>query len=314
MKILVTGGAGFLGSWLCQALHNQGHDILCVDNLSTGKIENIENLLNLPRFQFLFHDVSEPLNPGYIDQIYNLACPASPKHYSLDPVKTVKTCVLGAINMLDLALKYKARILQTSTSEIYGDPLEHPQKETYWGNVNPIGPRSCYDEGKRCAETLFYDYNRQHSVDIRVARIFNTYGPHMTKDDGRVVSNFIIQALDNQDITIYGQGQQTRSFCYVSDLIDGLIKLQNSSVTQPVNLGNPQEHTIKQIAEIILQLTKSTSNICYNDLPKDDPQRRRPDISQANELLDWLPAISLEQGLLKTIEYFVRQNHEIATL
>jgi UDP-glucuronate decarboxylase len=204
--------------------------------------------------------------------------------------------------------------LQTSTSEIYGDPLEHPQKETYWGNVNPIGPRSCYDEGKRCAETLFYDYNRQHSVDIRVARIFNTYGPHMTKDDGRVVSNFIIQALDNQDITIYGQGQQTRSFCYVSDLIDGLIKLQNSSVTQPVNLGNPQEHTIKQIAEIILQLTKSTSNICYNDLPKDDPQRRRPDISQANELLDWLPAISLEQGLLKTIEYFVRQNHEIATL
>lgn len=304
MKILVTGGAGFLGSWLCQELHRQGHHVLCVDNLSTGKIDNIKHLLNKPRFDFLVHDVVEPLNPGYVDQIYNLACPASPKHYSLDPVKTVQTCVLGAINMLDLAWKYKSRILQTSTSEIYGNPLEHPQKESYWGNVNPIGPRSCYDEGKRCAETLFYDYNRQHGVDIRVVRIFNTYGPRMSQDDGRVISNFIHQALQNKDITVYGRGQQTRSFCYVTDLIDGIIRLQNSSFTLPMNLGNPQEITIKDVADKVINLTSATSKIVYGDLPADDPARRRPDISQAMEVLSWQPTTTLEQGLQKTINSF----------
>lgn len=306
MKILITGGAGFLGSWLCDKLYEQGHTLLVLDDLSTGSLANIEHLLNKPNFDFIHHDISHPVQIGYVDEIYNLACPASPQHYQIDPVKTIKTCVLGAINMLDLALKYNAKILQTSTSEIYGNPLEHPQSETYWGNVNPIGPRSCYDEGKRSAETLFYDYHRQYKVNIRVARIFNTYGPKMSKNDGRVISNFINQALEDKPITIYGQGNQTRSFCYVNDLIDGLVKLQQSSLTCPINLGNPTEKTIIEIAQTIVGMTNSKSQIVYKDLPADDPERRRPNIQRAKDYLQWQAQTDLPTGLRATIDFFKR--------
>jgi len=306
MKILITGGAGFLGSWLCDKLYEQGHTLLVLDDLSTGSLANIEHLLNKPNFDFIHHDISHPVQIGYVDEIYNLACPASPQHYQIDPVKTIKTCVLGAINMLDLALKYNAKILQTSTSEIYGNPLEHPQSETYWGNVNPIGPRSCYDEGKRSAETLFYDYHRQYKVNIRVARIFNTYGPKMSKNDGRVISNFINQALEDKPITIYGQGNQTRSFCYVNDLIDGLVKLQQSSLTCPINLGNPTEKTIIEIAQTIVSMTNSKSQIVYKDLPADDPERRRPNIQRAKDYLQWQAQTDLPTGLRATIDFFKR--------
>ena len=304
MRILITGGAGFLGSWLCDELYKQGHHLIILDDLSTGSLDNIQHLLNKPKFDFIHHDISQPIQIGYVDEIYNLACPASPQHYQVDPVKTIKTCVLGAINMLDLAFKYKAKILQTSTSEIYGNPLEHPQTETYWGNVNPIGPRSCYDEGKRSAETLFYDYNRQYKVNIRVARIFNTYGPRMSKKDGRVISNFINQALENTPITIYGHGNQTRSFCYVTDLVNGLIKLQASSYTLPVNLGNPTEKTIKEIAQTVIQMTGSQSQLVYRDLPLDDPEKRKPDIQRALDILEWQANTDLSTGLDQTINYF----------
>ncbi len=303
-RVLVTGGAGFLGSHLCDKLIATGHDVLCVDNLYTGSKENIRHLLNYPHFEFMCHDITEPLFVE-VDQIYNLACPASPPHYQFDPIKTAKTCFLGALNMLGLAKRCEARILQASTSEVYGDPAVHPQPETYRGNVNPIGIRSCYDEGKRVAETLFFDYHRQHNVDIRVIRIFNTYGPRMNPGDGRVVSNFIMQALHDDDITIYGDGRQTRSFCYVDDLIDGMYRMMNTEgVTGPVNLGNPGEFTMLGLAEKVIAKTKSKSKITFKPLPADDPTQRKPDITLAKEKLGWEPTVALDDGLEKTIAYF----------
>lgn len=308
-RILVTGGAGFLGSHLLDRLLQRGDDVLCVDNLFTGSKVNIEHLLGHPRFEFIRHDVTFPLYVE-VDQIYNLACPASPIHYQHDPVQTTKTSVHGAINMLGLAKRLKARIFQASTSEVYGDPSVHPQQESYWGNVNPIGPRSCYDEGKRCAETLFFDYHRQHGLDIRVARIFNTYGPRMHPNDGRVVSNFIVQALREENITIYGEGQQTRSFCFVSDLIDGFVRFMeyegSGAFTGPINLGNPVEFTIRELAEAVLRLTGSKSKLVFMPLPVDDPTQRQPDITQAREHLNWTPLVQLDEGLRTTIQYFDR--------
>jgi UDP-glucuronate decarboxylase len=306
MKILITGGAGFIGSHLCKRLLSDGHEVLCVDNFFTGNKNNILELLKNPKFELLRHDITFPLYVE-VDQIYNLACPASPIHYQFDPVQTTKTSVHGAINMLGLAKRTRAIILQASTSEVYGDPEVHPQPESYWGKVNPIGIRSCYDEGKRCAETLFFDYYRQHGLNIRVIRIFNTYGPNMHPHDGRVVSNFIVQALQNEDITIYGDGLQTRSFQYVDDLIDGMIKMMNNShnFIGPINIGNPEEFTIKELAEKILTLIpESKSKIIFKDLPQDDPKQRKPDISLAKKELLWRPEINLEDGLKKTIEYF----------
>lgn len=304
-RILVTGGAGFIGSFLCERLLEEGAEVLCVDNFFTGARGNVSHLLDHKRFELMRHDVTFPLFVE-VDEIYNLACPASPIHYQFDPVQTTKTSVHGAINMLGLAKRTKAKVLQASTSEVYGDPNIHPQPEEYWGNVNPIGPRSCYDEGKRCAETLFFDYHRQHQLRIKVARIFNTYGPRMHPNDGRVVSNFIMQALRGEDITLYGDGEQTRSFCYVSDLVDGLIRLMNTSddFTGPVNLGNPGEFTIKQLAEAVIELTGSKSKLVHKPLPQDDPRQRQPDISLAKKALDWQPTIELKQGLSKAIEYF----------
>jgi UDP-glucuronate decarboxylase len=304
-RILVTGGAGFLGTHLCLRLLEEGHEILCVDNFFTGTRRNITALVDHKRFELLRHDVTFPLFVE-VDEIYNLACPASPIHYQLDPVQTTKTSVLGAINMLGLAKRLKIPIMQASTSEIYGDPIVHPQPESYWGNVNPVGPRSCYDEGKRCAETLFFDYHRQHKLKIKVARIFNTYGPYMRPDDGRVVSNFICQALLGQDITIFGDGSQTRSFCFVTDLIDGFVRLMNSpsDVTGPINLGNPGEFSVRELAEKVIAMTGSKSKIVEKPLPQDDPKQRQPDIALAREKLGWKPSISLEQGLSLTIAYF----------
>jgi UDP-glucuronate decarboxylase len=303
--VLVTGGAGFLGSHLCARLVREKHDVLCVDNFYTGTKRNIAGLVGEPNFELMRHDVTFPLYVE-IDQIYNLACPASPVHYQFDAVQTTKTSVHGAINMLGLAKRVKARILQASTSEVYGDPTMHPQKEAYWGNVNPIGLRSCYDEGKRCAETLMFDYYRQHGLEIKVARIFNTYGPNMHPNDGRVISNFIVQALKGDEITIYGDGNQTRSFCYVDDLIDGLIRLMRSPADfiGPVNLGNPSEYTIRQLAEEVLRLTGSRSKLTFKPLPSDDPMQRCPDITLAKARLDWKPAVPLEDGLKETIAYF----------
>ena len=312
-RILITGGAGFLGSHLCEALLKQGHEVLCVDNFFTGRRTNIAHLVPNPLFEISRHDITFPL---YVeaDEIYNLACPASPIHYQFDPVQTTKTSVHGAINMLGLAKRLKVKILQASTSEVYGDPTIHPQPETYWGNTNCIGLRSCYDEGKRCAETLFFDYHRQHNLKIKVARIFNTYGPRMLPDDGRVVSNFIVQALKGEDITVYGDGSQTRSFCYVDDMIDGLIRLMNSpdDFTGPVNLGNPVEFTILLLAGKIIELTNSKSKIIFKELPSDDPKQRQPDITLAKENLNWRPTIHLEDGLKKTINYFANTLHQIS--
>ena len=304
-RILVTGGAGFIGSHLCERLLIEGHDVLCVDNFYTGSKKNMMPFLDNPFFELLRHDITFPLFVE-VDEIYNLACPASPVHYQNDPVQTTKVNVHGSINMLGLAKRIKAKILQASTSEVYGNPTVHPQVETYWGSVNPIGPRACYDEGKRCAETLFFDYHRQHSLKIKVARIFNTYGPRMHPNDGRVVSNFIVQALTSQPLTIYGNGSQTRAFCYVDDLVDGLIRLMNTPdvLTGPVNLGNPGEFTILELAEQVLELTGSSSEIHYEPLPQDDPQQRKPDIRLAGEALGWEPKIPLKEGLQKTIDYF----------
>ncbi len=304
-RILITGGAGFLGSHLCDRLIAEGHDVLCMDNFFTGTKRNISHLLEKPNFELIRHDLVQPIFLE-ADEIYNLACPASPIHYQYNPVKTVKTSVMGAINMLGLAKRVKAKILQASTSEIYGNPTVHPQKEDYWGNVNTIGLRSCYDEGKRCAETLFFDYYRQNNVNIRVVRIFNTYGPRMHPNDGRVISNFIVQALTNQDITVYGQGTQTRSFCYVDDLIKGLIRMMNGpdDFIGPVNLGNPDEFSILELAEMIVSLIGSRSKIIFKPLPKDDPLQRQPDITLARERLDWEPKLNLKEGLKRTIEYF----------
>jgi UDP-glucuronate decarboxylase len=303
--VLVTGGAGFLGSHLCDRLIERGHDVICADNLFTGAKRNIEHLLDHPRFEFLRHDVTFPL---YLeaDEIYNLACPASPVHYQHDPVQTTKTSVHGAINMLGLAKRLKCKIFQASTSEVYGDPAEHPQTESYWGHVNPIGPRSCYDEGKRCAETLFFDYHRQHKLEIKVARIFNTYGPRMHPNDGRVVSNFVVQCLKGTPITIYGDGSQTRSFCYADDLIEGFLRLMAtpSDVTGPINLGNPGEFTIRQLAELTIEMTGSKSKLTFVDLPQDDPKQRRPDITLAKKHLGWEPKVALKDGLKRTIDYF----------
>ena len=306
-RILVTGGAGFIGSHLCERLLAAGQEVLCVDNFFTGRRTNVAHLLGEPRFELLRHDVTFPLYVE-VDEIYNLACPASPVHYQFDPVQTTKTSVLGAINMLGLAKRTKAKILQASTSEIYGDPKVHPQREDYWGNVNPLGPRACYDEGKRCAETLFSDYHRQHRVKIKVARIFNTYGPRMRPDDGRVVSNLIVQALRGEDLTVYGDGRQTRSFCYVDDLVEGLIRLMDSpdAVTGPVNLGNPGEFTILDLAQAILERTGSRSRVVHRPLPQDDPLQRRPDIEAAGRLLDWRPTVRLADGLAPTVDYFRR--------
>ena len=304
-RVLVTGGAGFIGSHLCEKLIAKGYEVLCVDNFFTGARSNVAHLLDNKTFELLRHDVTFPLFVE-VDQIYNLACPASPIHYQFDPVQTTKTSVHGAINMLGLAKRTRARILQASTSEVYGDPSVHPQEESYWGNVNPIGPRSCYDEGKRCAETLFFDYHRQHALDIKVARIFNTYGPRMHPNDGRVVSNFIVQALKGEDITLYGDGAQTRSFCYVDDLVDGLIRLMESrdGVTGPINLGNPGEFTIRELAEHVLDLTGSNSKLVNKPLPQDDPRQRQPDITRAKAQLNWGPTVELREGLGKTITYF----------
>ena len=304
-RILVTGGSGFLGSHLCERLLHEGHEILCADNFYTGRRSNIVHLVNNPSFEVLRHDITFPLFVE-VDEIYNLACPASPIHYQFDPVQTTKTSVHGSINMLGLAKRLKAKILQASTSEVYGDPAIHPQPESYWGNVNPVGNRSCYDEGKRCAETLFFDYHRQHKLRIKVARIFNTYGPKMHPNDGRVVSNFIVQALQGKDLTVYGDGSQTRSFCYVDDLIDGLIKLMNSpdDLTGPVNLGNPVEFTILQLANMVKEMTGSKSKIVFKPLPQDDPTQRKPDITLAKERLGWNPGTPLKDGLQRTIEYF----------
>ncbi len=306
-RILVTGGAGFLGSHLCDRLIEDGHDVLCVDNLFTGRKRNREHLIDHPRFELMRHDVTLPLYVE-VDEVYNLACPASPVHYQHDPIQTTKTSVLGALNMLGLAKRLKCRIFQASTSEVYGDPSVHPQVEGYWGNVNPHGLRSCYDEGKRCAETLFFDYHRQHGVAIKVARIFNTYGPRMDPKDGRVVSNFIVLALKGEPITIYGDGSQTRSFCYVDDLIEGFVRLMASpeGVTGPVNLGYPGEFTIKELAEMVLALTGSSSKLAYLPLPQDDPRQRKPDISLARQHLQWQPSVALREGLLATIDHFDR--------
>ena len=304
-RILVTGGAGFIGSHLCKHLIQAGHEVLCVDNYYTGRKANIQSLLTNPSFELMRHDITFPLYVE-VDEIYNLACPASPRHYQFDPVQTTKTSVHGAINMLGLAKRVKARILQASTSEVYGDPEVHPQREEYWGRVNPIGPRSCYDEGKRCAETLFFDYYRQHDLAIRVARIFNTYGPNMQPDDGRVVSNFILQALRGEDLTIYGDGSQTRSFCFVSDLVEGLVRLMSNHKdhTGPVNLGNPNELTMLELANTVIELTGSASKTTFKPLPEDDPRQRQPDITLAKKLLDWQPHTALEDGLAATINYF----------
>jgi UDP-glucuronate decarboxylase len=304
MRILVTGGAGFIGSHLCQRLLDQGHDVICLDNFFTGSRDNIIHLMDSHRFELIRHDIVEPILLE-VDRIYNLACPASPVHYQYNPVKTVKTSVMGAINMLGMAKRVKARILQASTSEVYGDPQVHPQTEDYWGNVNPIGIRSCYDEGKRVAETLMMDYHRQNSVDIRIIRIFNTYGPRMAENDGRVVSNFMLQALRGQDITVYGDGSQTRSFCYVDDLVEGMMRMMEcDGFTGPVNLGNPVENTILEFAEKIITITGSTSRIINNPLPQDDPKQRRPDISLATGKLGWKPVVDLETGLRRTAGYF----------
>ena len=304
MRILVTGGAGFIGSHLCERLLGEGHDVICLDNFFTGRRENIFPLLDNPRFELVRHDVIEPILLE-VDQVYNLACPASPIHYQYNPVKTVKTNVMGAINMLGLAKRVRARILQASTSEVYGDPLEHPQTEAYWGNVNPIGLRSCYDEGKRLAETLMMDYHRQNHVDTRIARIFNTYGPRMLEDDGRVVSNFVVQALRGEPLTLYGEGSQTRSFCYVDDLVEGLIRLMNADdLHQPVNLGNPGEFTIKQLAEEVRRICGSDSELTYLPLPEDDPRQRKPDITTAQTVLGWIPKVPLAEGLERTVQYF----------
>ena len=304
MRILVTGGAGFLGSHLCDRLLKDGHEVICIDNLFTGQKANIAHLLSNPNFEFVRHDIIDPFK-FEVDQIYNLACPASPPHYQYNPIKTIKTSVMGAINCLGLAKRVKARVFQASTSEVYGDPDVHPQPETYWGNVNPIGRRSCYDEGKRCAETLFFDYHRENKVDIRVIRIFNTYGPRMHPNDGRVVSNFIVQALKGQDLTIYGDGRQTRSFCYVDDLIEGFIRFMAQSETiGPMNLGNPSEFTMLQLAEKTLQLVGGKSKIVHKPLPADDPKQRQPDIKLAKKILKWTPTVQLEEGLKRTIAYF----------
>lgn len=306
-RVLVAGGAGFLGTHLCKELLARGNHVLCIDNYSTGSEANIAGLLRAPRFRAIRHDVSEPLNVE-VDEIYNLACPASPPHYQHDPIQTTRTSVLGAMNLLELARRNKARILQASTSEVYGDPEVHPQREEYWGYVNPIGTRACYDEGKRCAETLFFDYWRCHGVAIKVVRIFNTYGPGMDPNDGRVVSNFIVQALAGRNITVYGSGEQTRSFCYVDDLVDGLIRMMGTpdAVTGPVNLGNPDEHTVREIAEMVRDMTGSKSRIVYEPLPMDDPRKRRPSIERAIELLHWSPKVGLVDGLAATIAYFSR--------
>ncbi|KGD63451.1 dTDP-glucose 4-6-dehydratase [Alcanivorax nanhaiticus] len=305
MRVLVTGGAGFLGSHLCERLLNEGNEVLCVDNFYTGRKSNVLHLLDNPEFELIRHDVTLPLMVE-VDQIYNLACPASPVHYQHDPIHTMKTSVLGAMNMLDLAKRLGATVFQASTSEVYGDPEVHPQPESYWGLVNPIGIRSCYDEGKRCAETLFFDHQRQFELSIKVARIFNTYGPRMNPDDGRVVSNFIVQALRGEDITVYGEGNQTRSFCYVDDLIEGFVRLMNSdsSVTGPINLGNPGEFTVRELAEHVIDLTGSSSKLVFEPLPQDDPRQRRPDITKAESQLGWQPGINLDEGLKKTITYF----------
>ena len=304
-KILVTGGSGFLGSHLCDRLIKDGHDVLCVDNFFTGSKANVAHLLGHPRFELMRHDVTFPLYVE-VDQIYNLACPASPIHYQHDPVQTTKTSVHGAINMLGLAKRVKARILQASTSEVYGDPVVHPQTEDYWGNVNPIGPRSCYDEGKRCAETLFFDYHRQNNVDIKVVRIFNTYGPRMHPNDGRVVSNFIVQALKGQDITIYGDGSQTRSFCYVDDLIEGFVRMMGTEAgfTGPINIGNPNEFTMLELAELVIKTVGGTSKLIFMPLPTDDPKQRQPNITLAIDKLGWRPTVELEDGLSETTAYF----------
>ena len=304
MRILVTGGAGFLGSHLCDKLLASGHEIVCLDNLFTGSKDNIAHLLNHPKFEFVRHDVIDPFKYE-VDQIYNLACPASPPHYQYNPIKTTKTSVMGAINCLGLAKRVKARVFQASTSEVYGDPAVHPQPESYWGNVNPIGRRSCYDEGKRVAETLFFDYHRENKVDIRIVRIFNTYGPRMHPNDGRVVSNFIVQALKGENLTVYGDGTQTRSFCYVDDLLEGFVRLMKQTETVgPINLGNPGEFTMLELAENVLKLTKSKSKIVHQPLPADDPKQRRPDITLAKKYLKWEPKIPLAEGLKKTIAYF----------
>ncbi len=304
-SILVTGGSGFLGSHLCERLLNMGHEVICLDNFFTGDKRNIYSLLDNPRFEVMRHDVTFPIYLE-VDEIYNLACPASPIHYQFDPVQTIKTCVHGAINVLGLAKRVQAKILQASTSEVYGDPNIHPQVESYWGNVNPIGPRSCYDEGKRSAETLFYTYNQQYGVQTKIVRIFNTYGPKMHPNDGRVVSNFIIQALKGEDITIYGEGNQTRSFCYRDDLIEAMIRMMNTSedITGPINIGNPGEFTILQLAELVIELTNSNSKLIFMPLPQDDPKQRRPDITKAKEILDWEPTTQLREGLIRTIDYF----------
>lgn len=306
MRILVTGGAGFIGSHLCRRLINEGHRVICLDNLFTGTRNNVKDLIDKSNFELIIQDVTQPIQLDNIDQIYNLACPASPIHYQYNPVKTVETNVIGAINVLNLAKRTGACVLQASTSEVYGDPNVHPQKEEYWGNVNPIGIRSCYDEGKRAAETLFFDYHRQYGIDIKVVRIFNTYGPNMQKNDGRVVSNFIVQAIEGKDITIYGDGLQTRSFCFVSDLVEGIVRLMNSdkAITGPINIGNPSEFTVKQLAEMIISMTKSESTIVYKPLPQDDPKKRKPDITLAMRELEWIPMVEIHEGLEKTIKYF----------
>ena len=307
MRILITGGAGFLGSHLCDRLLKDGHEVICLDNLFTGRKSNVLHLKDNPNFEFVRHDVIDPFKYE-VDQIYNLACPASPPHYQFNPIKTTKTSVMGAINCLGLAKRVRARVFQASTSEVYGDPEVHPQPESYWGLVNPIGPRSCYDEGKRCAETLFFDYHRDNKVDIRVVRIFNTYGPRMHPNDGRVVSNFIVQALKGEDITIYGDGMQTRSFCYVDDLIEGFVRLMAQTETVgPMNIGNPGEFTMMQLAELTLKLVGGSSKIVHQDLPADDPKQRRPDITLAKSVLNWEPTVKLEEGLGHTIEYFKTQ-------
>jgi UDP-glucuronate decarboxylase len=304
-RVLVTGGAGFLGSHLCERLLNNGHEVLCVDNFFSTTRSNVTHLLDSPNMELIRHDVTFPLYVE-VDEIFNLACPASPIHYQFDPVQTTKTSVIGAINMLGLAKRVKAKILQTSTSEVYGDPAVHPQTEEYWGNVNPIGLRSCYDEGKRCAETLFFDYRRQHNMPIKVVRIFNTYGPRMHPNDGRVVSNFIVQALRGQQITIYGEGTQTRSFCYVDDLIEAIVRMMDtpSDVTGPINIGNPHEFTIRQLAELVIEMTGAKSKLRFEPLPSDDPRQRQPDISMAKSILKWEPKVELREGLKKTIAYF----------
>ena len=304
MRILVTGGAGFLGSHLCDRLIGQGHDVICLDNFFTGRKGNIQHLVGNPRFELVRHDIIDPFK-FEVDRIYNLACPASPPHYQFNPIKTMKTSVVGAINCLGLAKRVKARVFQASTSEVYGDPAVHPQQESYWGNVNPIGLRSCYDEGKRCAETLFFDYHREHGVDIRVIRIFNTYGPRMLPDDGRVVSNFIVQALQGNDLTVYGEGSQTRSFCFVDDLVEGFLRfMEQEKCVGPMNLGNPGEFTMLQLAELVLKKVGGKSKISHLPLPSDDPKQRRPDITLAKETLGWEPKVPLEEGLEKTIAYF----------